>query len=64
MDRVAVMDHLKEEPYSGRDKTYIPHPATYLNQRRWETDIETADDPFADWLNGGTYIDGVCTREH
>lgn len=41
-EREAVMAHLGGLPYADRDKAYIPHPSTYLNQRRWETDTEPA----------------------
>ena len=35
------------------DGQFIPHPATWLNQRRWEDQLETAaagDDPFGGLL--------------
>lgn len=44
--------------WSGKDKQYIPHPTTYLHQRRWEDEVEdsaqdTAQDdtvgPFGAW---------------
>lgn len=34
-----------EKRYRGVEKRFIPHPATYLNQRRWEGDlIENPED--------------------
>lgn len=44
--------------WSGKDKQYIPHPTTYLHQRRWEDEVEDSaqgtvqDDtvgPFGAW---------------
>lgn len=35
--------------WSGKDKQYIPHPTTYLHQRRWEDEVEdTAQDTVQD----------------
>lgn len=36
------------------DPAYIPHPATYLNQRRWEDEIERPRDVAAEFLEGLT----------
>lgn len=42
MDQLAAMNginyHLENNP-QWRDKVMIPHPATYLNGRRWEDEI-------------------------
>lgn len=35
--------------WKGKEVQYIPHPATYLNQRRWEDEVsatDTADDEY------------------
>lgn len=32
--------HRLEREWRGKDMTYIPHPATYLNKRRWEDETE------------------------
>lgn len=39
-DRKAAMDALPSWPFSTEQK-YIPHAATWLNQRRWEDDNNT-----------------------
>ena len=31
----AILDHLPKRKWPG-NKDYIPHPSTFLNQRRWE----------------------------
>lgn len=37
----AIKSQLKNNHFKGRDgKDYIPHPATWLNQRRWEDEIK------------------------
>ena len=35
-EKSAVMQHLAAQPYESRPKDKIPHPSTYLNDRRWE----------------------------
>ena len=40
------IEHRKEGEWKNQDVRYIPHPATYLNQRRWEDEQTTKDD---DW---------------
>lgn len=49
-EQMAILDHLPKRQWPG-DKQYIPHPATFLNQRRWEdedqpTTVEAQDDIF------------------
>ena len=39
-DRDSVMAFLAKNPYRGRDPQYIPHATTFLNQRRWEDEID------------------------
>jgi hypothetical protein len=46
-EQAEVMAHLARRPYDDRDKQFIPHPSTYLSQRRWETDGETKSDNVA-----------------
>lgn len=48
LDLVAdeVIGHLAEQverQYKNTPKKYIPHPTTYLNQGRWEDEIEEVD---------------------
>jgi DNA-binding Lrp family transcriptional regulator len=35
---------------TGQDKQFIPHPSTWLNQKRWEDEVETSDD--YDYMKG------------
>ena len=37
-----VTRRLRKE-WRGKDMTYIPHPSTYLNQRRWEDETEVTE---------------------
>ena len=41
-----VIEGLKKylTAWSGKDKSFIPHPATFLNQRRWEDEIEVVEE--------------------
>lgn len=39
------------ESWKGKDKDYIPHPATWLNDRRWEDEIK--DKPQAQGYSKG-----------
>jgi hypothetical protein len=48
----ARLELLKLGEWNGKDLQYIPYPATWLNGRRWEDDIET----------GGT--NGTKSRTH
>ena len=36
---------------------FIPHPSTYLNNRRWEDEPPTASDPLGDQTYGGILKD-------
>ena len=38
-----------EGEWRGRDVQYIPHPTTYLNQRRWEDEGEQSSEPVREW---------------
>ena len=37
---VADVNRRLESEWRGKDMQYIPHPSTYLNQRRWEDETE------------------------
>jgi hypothetical protein len=57
---------LARTPYASHDRQFIPNPATYLNNRRWEDEAPSgAQDPYADWLarDDGAVIEGECRRE-
>lgn len=44
---VGAVERQKRTDQWQRDEgRYIPHPATWLNQRRWEDEIEPVDEPF------------------
>ena len=42
---IVYKDHL--EFWDGKEKQFIPHASTWLNQRRWEDEIESAEEKFA-----------------
>ncbi len=56
----AIKVHSKAKGWDKRENwKYIPHPTTWLNQRRWEDEIVGADtepDTAADIDTGCTYI--------
>lgn len=37
----ALDAHKKTEQWTKNSGKFIPHPATWLNQRRWEDELET-----------------------
>ena len=39
----SLPEHLQFWRIAGTDRNYIPHPATWLNGRRWEDEIEMPD---------------------
>lgn len=39
---VADVNRRLDSEWRGKDMQYIPHPSTYLNQRRWEDETEVA----------------------
>ena len=46
---IADIIRRKSSEWSKTDIRYIPHPSTYLNQRRWEDEViatDTADDEY------------------
>jgi hypothetical protein len=46
---IADVKRRVDSEWKGKDVQYIPHPATYLNQRRWEDEVsatDTADDEY------------------
>jgi biotin operon repressor len=36
---LVLPEHIKQEQWIKDNGSYIPHPATWLNQRRWEDEI-------------------------
>ena len=40
---IADVKRRVESEWKGKDVQYIPHPATYLNQRRWEDEVTAFD---------------------
>jgi hypothetical protein len=38
----ALPDHLRHWRIKGTEVDYIPHPGTWLNQRRWEDELPGA----------------------
>lgn len=40
-ERESALAHLRSAPYADRDRQFIPHASTYLNQERWAE----AEDP-------------------
>jgi hypothetical protein len=42
-ERDAIMDHVPLFKVAQPDKHFRPHPATYLNQRRWENEIVSSN---------------------
>lgn len=45
---VSVEAHKRSDQWKRDGGQYIPHPATWLNQRRWEDELETEEIPFYD----------------
>ena len=41
---ITDVERRKEGEWKGQDVQFIPHPATYLNQRRWEDEQATKED--------------------
>jgi|TARA_B110000881_G_C18557961_1_gene508067 hypothetical protein len=37
----AALDYTKHCEVMGTERQFIPHPATWLNQERWEDELET-----------------------
>lgn len=54
----SVEDHLAQ----WHDEQFIPHPATFLNQRRWEDDLTPADIPGARLSKAGRITAEASTR--
>lgn len=62
-DRAACLErlpaHVAHWQLSGTLRRFIPHPATFLHQRRWEDEIEDLDSPLTtlgqcEWNRNGT----------
>lgn len=51
-DRTAALDRIMPQvafwQLSGTQRLFIPHAATWLNQRRWEDELEDLDAPLTD----------------
>lgn len=42
---ISALDiHKRSDQWQRDDGRFIPHPATWLRQRRWEDDVETAEE--------------------
>ena len=48
LQSVEVYKH--SEQWTSDRGRYIPYPATYLNQERWEDEIEDAKPAVKDWI--------------
>lgn len=35
-----ALSHLSGQPYADREKQYIPHPTTYMNNERWDDESD------------------------
>lgn len=48
-DRQAALDALPNhrERWNGTERKFLPHPSTWLNQRRWEDEIDAPASPWA-----------------
>lgn len=44
----ALPAHVAHWQLSGTEKRFIPHPATWLNGRRWEDELQDLDEPLQD----------------
>ena len=44
----AVKAHKESDPWTKDDGKFIPHPGTWLNNRRWEDEMQEANNGF-DW---------------
>lgn len=55
---LALDSHKRSEQWTKDEGRFIPHPATWLNQRRWEDDLKVAKGPAA----GGKF-DSVKTTK-
>ena len=42
-EKAAIKAHLALNPYAGRAKKHIPHGSTYLNQKKWEDEVDTTN---------------------
>ena len=71
-DRTAALERLPAQvaqwQLSGTERRFIPHPATWLNQRRWEDELEDLDSPLTDlgqcdWNRHGTREPGKARCE-
>lgn len=40
---IADVNRRLRKEWRGKDMTYIPHPSTYINQKRWEDETEVTE---------------------
>lgn len=65
-DVVEALDKQINVNWQGKDKTFIPHPATWINGKRWEDDIEPPSNskpkPMYYKPNGGLTAEGMAAK--
>jgi hypothetical protein len=44
----ALPAHVAHWQLSGTERRFVPHPATWLRQRRWEDELQDLDAPLTD----------------
>lgn len=59
----TAIAHLHGDPFHGKNKQYIPNPATFIHQERWEDEADGGGAPEEDWRAGIdpdilSYVDG------
>jgi hypothetical protein len=52
----AVPEHVKHWNSEGIEMQFIPHPATWLNQGRWEDELESGHKVTAWWTSDETTL--------
>lgn len=53
----AIRQHKRSRDWLKDDGQYIPHPATWLNQRRWEDVVNTDSHPANAGRNGNAHLE-------
>ena len=58
----GLINYIKFWESSETEKQFIPHPSTFLNQKRWEDEVELPEDK-VEWKRDSTghYI-GYCSK--
>ena len=58
----GLINYIKFWKVSDTEKQFIPHPSTFLNQKRWEDEVELPKDKL-EWKmdSTGHYI-GYCSK--